>query len=221
MPARYAVAYTLIWAVLLLVALVVALRRARGPRRLALFTAAYWRWLMQPWKLATFAVALGAMVLAAPYTGDPTWDYVTGGVQSALTFLTAPWAFGVVYRSVRRIGRFDGAALYVAACLWLLSSSWFYDAYLWWRDGRYPSMWIENLMASPALYLLAGVLWGLGPSEHPRPLLAVRLSAHAPEWPTREARPTAGVLAVAGAVILFTSALMAPFAVNVWEALKG
>lgn len=131
-------------------------------RRRARFTLtrrAYWRFLLRDWKLATFAIAASGMVVIAPYTGDPTWDYVDAGFMSLLTFLTAPWAVGVLYRLRRDRGLL--AEAYCAACAWLFSASWSYDGYLYLRDGFYPITWLPNLFASSVLYACGGLLWSL------------------------------------------------------------
>src|SRR5262245_21180901 len=76
--------------------LALALRR---PRYL-LACSVYWRWLLRPWRVATFLPALAVIVLIAPYTGDPYWDYVDGAVMATTTFITAPWALGSFYRAL-------------------------------------------------------------------------------------------------------------------------
>ena len=97
--------------------------------------------------------------MIAPYTGDPTWDYFDALMMSVLTFTTAPWAVGTLYRALRR--KADVAQAYVALCALLFSASWCYDIYLVFRDGIYPATWRANFAASSILYLLAGMLWSL------------------------------------------------------------
>ncbi len=120
---------------------------------------AYRRFLLAPWKLATFAVAAGGLAFAAPYTGDPTWDYIDAAFMSALTFLTAPWSVGILFRSLRE--RHCGRQTVLALCLWMFSASWSYDLYLLLRDGYYPQTWFTNIFASSVLYCSAGLLWSL------------------------------------------------------------
>ena len=79
--------------------------------------------------------------------------------MSVLTFSTAPWAVGTIYRIIGRIEPVN--RLFVAANAWLFSASWSYDGYLVLRDGRYPSTWLYNLMASSVLFILAGLFWNL------------------------------------------------------------
>lgn len=132
---------------------------ARRPGDFTLTSAAYWRYLLQPWKVVTFLIAAAGLTLMAPYTGDPTWDYIDAPMMALLTFATAPWAVGEIYLAARRM-RFSKQT-FVAACAWLLSASWCYDLYLLLRDGAYPPTWFANLAASSILYLLAGMLWSL------------------------------------------------------------
>ncbi len=130
-----------------------------GWRRFSLWSTAYWRFLGAPWKLITFSLATLGITLIVPYTGDPTWDYVDALFMSVLAFTTAPWAVGVVYRTLR--GRERRAETYVAVCMWLFAASWSYDLYLLLRDGYYPVTWWANLVASSVLYLAAGLFWNL------------------------------------------------------------
>ena len=59
-----------------------------------------------------------------------------------LTYISAPWAVGVLYRSLRF--RPDLKAVYVALCLWLFSAAW-----------------SSNLILSSILYWATGCLWSL------------------------------------------------------------
>ena len=148
--------YLLGWIVCCLAALAVYLRQ---PRAYAISRQDYWRYLGAPWKLATFAVAGLGITLIAPYTGDPTWDYFDAAMMAVLTFVTAPWAVGTLYLCAR--GKLALRHAFVAACAWLFSASWCYDAYLLWRDGYYPVTWSANLVASSILYMAAGLFWNL------------------------------------------------------------
>jgi len=119
----------------------------------------YFRFLAVLWKLAVFAPALLFVCFAGRFTDDETWDFVTGSGMSILTFLTAPWAIGLFYQVLR--GERPRRYIIVASALCLLSSSWFYDAYLLWRDGVYTQRWWRNLIASSVIYVAAGFLWNL------------------------------------------------------------
>jgi hypothetical protein len=127
--------------------------------RFTIASAAYWRFLLVPWKLVTSVLAAAGITLIAPYTSDPTWDYVDAAFMSVLAFATAPWVLGTLYGAVR--GRATPEQIYVAVCVWLFSVSWSYDLYLLCRDGFYPVTWWANLVASSVLYLAAGLFWSL------------------------------------------------------------
>ena len=150
------IAYIAGWGCACLAAIVLVARR---PVQFEIAGAAYRKYLLQPWKLATFAVAATGITVIAPYTGDPTWDYFDALMMSLLTFATAPWAVGTLYRASRR--QSTPLQAYVALCALLFSASWCYDIYLVFRDGRYPETWLPNMAASSILYILAGMLWSL------------------------------------------------------------
>ena len=119
----------------------------------------YWRFIFKPWRLLTFATACLSMIVIAPHTGDPTWDYFDAFFMSALTYLTSPWAIGTIYNAVRR--KLKPSHAFIAFCVWMFSASWSYDLYLVLRDGGYPSTWFSNIIASSVLYISAGLFWSL------------------------------------------------------------
>lgn len=181
------------------------------PSRFSLLAPGYRKFLAQPWKLGTFAVAASGMTVIAPWTGDPTWDYVDAFMMSALTFVTAPWAVGVFYRAVR--GQESAAAIYVALCLMLFSASWCYDGYLLVRDGIYPETWWANLKASSILYLLAGMLWNL----EWQPGHGSRFAFMAPDWPHGASMHVSWRLVlIMLPFMLLASALILPFLWGGW-----
>jgi hypothetical protein len=137
----------------------------------------YRQFLCVRWKIVTFSVAASGIVIVAPYTGDPTWDYFDALIMAVLTFLTAPWSVGTLYRTMRgKAGQLQAA---MAACLWMLSASWCYDLYLLLRDGAYPVTWASNIAASSVLYLCAGLFWNL----EWRPGKGVIFSFMEDDWP--------------------------------------
>jgi hypothetical protein len=138
----------------------------------------YWRFLFIRWKVITFLIASTGMTVIAPYTGDPTWDYFDAAFMSVLTFLTAPWSVGTIYKMVKK--ELPLKQGFVAACLWMFSASWSYDLYILIRDGAYPMTWFANIFASSALYFMAGLLWNL---EY-RPKRGVIFSFMEADWPT-------------------------------------
>ncbi|NIM99365.1 MAG: hypothetical protein GTO24_15210 [candidate division Zixibacteria bacterium] len=152
----FSIFYTLGWSLACLAAIHLMLRHRSA---IGLFRPQYWHFLLQGWKIVTFLIAAVGLTIIAPYTGDPTWDYVDASFMSILTFATAPWAVGTLYLAIR--GKAMFAQAYVAICIWIFSASWSYDLYLVLRDGFYPVTWLPNMFASSVLYILAGLLWNL------------------------------------------------------------
>ena len=124
--------YTAIWASFCVVAVLILVW---DRKRLVREWREYWWFLSVPWKLWLFVPAFIFVTFAGRYTDDETWDLVTGSGMAILTFLTAPWVVGLIYQVF--VGRKPVRFLIVALALLLFSSSWFYDAYLLWRDGMY------------------------------------------------------------------------------------
>lgn len=196
-------AYIAAWTTASAVALALVVRR---PAQYEITGLAYRRYLAEPWKLVTFAIAATGITLVAPYTGDPTWDYVDAPMMSLLTYLTAPWAVGTLYRALR--GRAGMAQAYVALCAMLISASWCYDLYLLLRDGAYPMTWWSNMAASSILYLLAGMLWSL----EWRPGRGVTFGFMEAQWP--DASHAAGFARLAWfamPIMLLVSMMIASF----------
>jgi hypothetical protein len=185
-------AYLAGWVVALAIALAVTLARRRA---LGLWTAAYARHLAAPWKLVTFAVATTAIALAAPYSGDPTWDLGDSLLVSAVTFVTAPWSVGTLARALR--SRRDALAAATAFVVFW-APCWAYDAYILARDGAYPPTWLSNLGLSGAIVACAGLFWNLGEV----PGRGVWLTFVAEPWPPPGATPFSRVAAPAALLAL-------------------
>ena len=149
-------AYLVVWILACIVAVVLMVRYRH---QLTLLSQTYRKQLFQKWKIVTFLLAITGVTVIAPYTGDPTWDYVDAIFMSVLTFYTAPWSVGVLFRFVRY--KKSWLDLYIAVSVWMFSASWSYDGYLIIRDGMYPMTWFSNIFASSVLYCSAGLLWSL------------------------------------------------------------
>lgn len=150
------IAYMCCWIVACAIAAVLLVRNSS---EIEFLYPKYRTLLFQPWKVATFLIATTGMAIIAPYSGDPTWDYVDTTFMCVLTYLTAPWAVGTLYLKVRRKASWTKA--YIAICVWMFSASWSYDLYMLLRDGSYPMTWLPNIFASSVLYVCAGLLWSL------------------------------------------------------------
>jgi hypothetical protein len=143
--------------------------------------------LLQPWKLFTFFVALTLITVVAPYSGDPTWDYLDSIIISCLTFVVAPWSVGAIYLSCRN--RTFDKRLLVAACLFF-TPCWFYDLYILLRDHAYPPTWVSNLFLSGPIVALAGLFWNLAWLRE----LGTHFSFSHRPWISSEATPFGKIL---------------------------
>ena len=148
--------YIICWSIACLAALLLFLKDRKS---FALSRVEYWGFIFKPWRVTTFVIACSSMIVIAPYTGDPTWDFFDAFFMSVLTYLTAPWAIGALYNVVKR--KLNSSQAFVALCLWMFSASWSYDLYLVLRDGDYPITWLSNIFASSVLYVSAGLFWSL------------------------------------------------------------
>lgn len=148
--------YIIVWGVACILALILFLKEKNY---YTILCKNYRRFLFVPWKVYTFLIAGAGMVVIAPFTGDPTWDYVDAGFMSLFTFFSAPWAVGTLYKVFT--GKLPMRHGFIAFCAWMFSASWSYDFYLLIRDGHYPITWMPNIFASSMLYISAGLLWSL------------------------------------------------------------
>src|SRR4051794_23931504 len=137
----------------------------------------YWRWLLVPWKLATAGIATMVLVAAGPLSGDPDWDPFLALLMSALTFASAPWVVGTVWR--RR-------QLFAAAVFWLASTMAVFEVYWFARRGVWPEAPLANLAASTVLYAAGGLLWNLEWRFDQGIVFAFRQRA----WPRVRAQPS-------------------------------
>jgi len=206
----------------LAVALAVVVTLLRG-RTFAISRRAYWQARLTPWKLGLFAIAAGGMMLIAPHTGDPTWDWIDSGFMALFTYLTAPWTLGVLVR----VRRSSSAELYVAACTWLFSAGWSYDLYIFvrdagglraaWSHGFYPLSWSSNLIASSLLYAAGGACFSLSAPPPGRVVskvvtrLRVTLPFSHDDWPAETPASVREIAPIALVFVLVVTAMLGPF----------
>lgn len=124
-----------------------------------LFSTDYRDFIFTRWRVVTFFVAAVPLIFIAPYTGDPTWDYFDAGFMAVLTFLTAPWAVGTIYRFLKKKESIR-TLIFVFVC-WMFTASWSYDLYILLKTGSYPETWAANILASSGLYASGGLFWSL------------------------------------------------------------
>lgn len=199
-------AFTAYLAVYTLACALAAILMIRERKTLVLFRPEYRKFITSKWKLLTFAVAALSMIVMAPYTGDPTWDYFDASFMSILTFLTAPWAVGTLYLALRRRAR--PVHVYIAACVWMLSVSWLYDVYIILKHGYYPPTWLPNIILSSILYFAAGLMWSLQGKEG----RGVIFGFMEPDWPNPDHElGFRQVMWFALPIMLLVTAMIAPF----------
>lgn len=154
----------------------------------------YFRFLLVPWRAILFVMGAGFMVFIAPYTGDPTWDYFDAFFMSALTFVTAPWAVGVLFRSAIRANPLW--TVLPAICIWHFSASLSYDAYILFKMKTYPSAWFDNMLASSFLYGMGGLMWSAQWTQGRKLHFAFQDAG----WPAERGETSYGVMALGGII---------------------
>jgi len=201
------IAYISFWSV----ACLLAIQLAYSYRdKMVLFTVDYYYYITVPWKFVTFIIAITGMIIIAPYTGDPTWDYFDAFFMSVLAWYTAPWVIGVIFKNLTQ--KTNPVQLYVAICCWLFSVSWSYDLYILLRDGFYPITWWSNLVLSSILYLCAGLMWNL---EY-WPKVGMKFGFMRNDWPDKiEQKQLIRIFWFALPFIILVSALIISFVVPV------
>ena len=127
--------------------------------KISLYSKEYFKYITHKWKVWLFILATCFITALAPISGDPTWDYVDSIFMSTLTYLTAPWAIGTIYKTLKTKKNY--AVMYVAVCFAMFSSSWSYDAWMLYVLGMYPLTWVSNIPLSLGMYVLAGMVWNL------------------------------------------------------------
>lgn len=107
---------------------------------------------LRPWKLISFTIGLGLMLVGADYYHAPDWDYGISIVMCFLTYLTAPWSVQVFRdRHWRWI---------------LLALFWYYltvdgSYWLYWRIIKPAALEMRsaNFLVSSCLYWMCGLIW--------------------------------------------------------------
>jgi len=150
--------YLLCWLFAVLLALNLSIKY-----KISLYSKLYYKYITQKWKVVSFLGGTCFMTLPAKYSGDITWTYIDALIMSILTYITAPWAVGVVYRCIKNGIGFK--YLYIALCFALFSFSWVYDIYIYTTLGFYPPTWSSNILLSMPIYVLAGMVWNLSYTE--------------------------------------------------------
>ena len=130
-----------------------------NPLAAALPPRAYWRELLRPWKLATFAGSLAVLLYGALVMGISDWDVGVTLLMGCETYLLAPWCAQLLWRAWRDrpVGAATLARVVVSLAVAVLVVDTSYVAYH--RLAGNVMLRAENFRASLPLFYLAGVLW--------------------------------------------------------------
>jgi hypothetical protein len=200
--------YTVLWVILCLIALATFIK---DRRTFPLFYGTYWRFIFTPWKIVTFLLAVAGLIIVASSVSAPDLDRFDAVSMAVLTFLTAPWAVGVIYRTFKvqwSLGQFFGAV-----CIWLFCGSWAFDTYILFKDGQYPLMWPTYMLGTLGLYVLGGLFWNL----EWKPGRGTIFAFMEGDWPTPSA--TSAFHRMFGVALLFMVAVSALFILFFWSEL--
>ena len=140
--------------------------------KISLYTKEYFKYITHKWKILLFVLATGFITILAPISNDPTWDYFDSIFMSTLTYITAPWAIGTIYKSLKEKENYVN--IFVAFCFAMFSSSWSYDAWMLYVLDMYPPTWAANIPLSLNLYVIAGMVWNLSWTKNEGVIFAFR-----------------------------------------------
>ncbi len=198
--------YTVLWIIACLIALALYIRDAKS---IALSGASYWRFLFRPWKVITFLLALLGLIVVVSVATAPDLDVFDAVLMGVLTFLTAPWAIGALYKSAK--GEVSLIQGYVALCVWLFCAAWVFDAYILIKNGTYPYFWPIYMLGTLGLYVLGGLFWNLDWEQGRGTIFAFMTAS----WP----EPRAGTVfpKIFSFALLFMAAVSFLFIVFFWQ----
>jgi hypothetical protein len=117
----------------------------------------FFRELLRPWKLFTFAVAMALLLWGAVKFRVSDWDVGITIIMGVLTYLCAPWSVRVLLICVRERPRFWWWWMVAALVVALAVVDWVYVAYHTLLGNQMYRWW--NLRLSSATYFLAGTFW--------------------------------------------------------------
>lgn len=159
-------------------------------------TKSYIKFILVPWKIAAFVAATIGLVVGSEYAGDPTWDYGISIIMATLTFLSAPWAVGTVYKFIKKEVHFR--QFYIAVFVWLISVSISYDLYVRIKFGVKPESSKANLLISGVWYIAAGLFWNLCSNNN-----KLDFAFRSPNWYSLKKKPTQKSFYLVGGLIAF------------------
>lgn len=109
-----------------------------------------WR---RPWKLATFGIGLGLLIVGSYITPAADWDIPISLIMGTFTYLTAGWAMHVVTGR-----RWKNWPLMLVVTWWCVDGCY---ALYWMFKDQETLDWMRsaNWPASLCLYAMCGLVW--------------------------------------------------------------
>ena len=107
----------------------------------------------RPWKLATFAIGLGLLIVGSVAFSAPDWDIPISVIMATFTYVTAGWS---MHALVER--RWRDWPLMLLVTWWSVDGC--YAFYWGWVDPQ-ALEWMRsaNAPASLSLYWMCGLVW--------------------------------------------------------------
>jgi hypothetical protein len=113
----------------------------------------YLKEVRRPWKIATFLIGLGLLIVGSFVFPAPDWDIPISIIMAFFTYLTASWSMHVM---VER--RWRDWPLMIFLTWWCVDGC--YTMYWWFMDPQaLDYMRDANWPASLSLYWMCGLVW--------------------------------------------------------------
>lgn len=118
---------------------------------------AYFRELVRPWKLLTFAIAMSLLFYGALFYEIGDWDVGITVIMGGLTYLLSPWSVNLILTAIRYRPSNWFFHIFIALVIALLVVDWVY--FLYHTVIGNPIYRAANFFASTPLYFMAGTFW--------------------------------------------------------------
>ncbi len=118
---------------------------------------AYGQELLRPWKLTSFALAMGWLLYGALNYGIGDWDVGVTLIMGGLTYLLAPWSVYTIICALRYRPCYWYFHVLLVLIVGLFVVDWVYMLYHTLMGN--PIYREANFYASAPLYFLAGTVW--------------------------------------------------------------
>lgn len=117
----------------------------------------YYKELIRPWKLISFAAAMAWLLYGAINFGIGDWDVGVTLLMGGLTYLMSPWSVSLIIKGVRERSSVCYLQILWALIMALFVVDWSYLLYHALLNN--PIYREANIYASTPLYFMAGCFW--------------------------------------------------------------